>query len=813
MGRQNIQVYREENKVLFLKNDKSLEVKNGQTGYIKTIKKDGMLGIKMDNGRDISLNPKTQYKYLSHGYALTDYKAQGQTEKHVIYHADTKKGVNFNQAYVGITRGKDSVQIYTDNKALLLDAMQKDAVKTTTLDYTSTIKEEQNNLLPKIKETRVYTSADDVIKHAIDISTEHTAVIERKSLLKVAGALSVGEHRILDLNEAIAKNESLVNLSSNMYTTKEIMEMEQRIVDTVKGGQGKAVGIVSTEQVGESIIKYEQTHGFELTLGQKEAINHVLTSQDRIIAIQGDAGTGKTTMLDVVRNIAENEKREIVGLSFTGKAASEIQEASQIKSSTIASLVHSKDDLKGKLVVIDEASMLSIKDMDSLLNRSDKDTKIVLIGDTKQLQTLGQGKIFSSLQENKIISTVRMSEVQRQTNAEYKEIVADLGNKKVEDAFNKLDAGNLIHEIKDHGERLTAIKDAYIAKTSDTIIVTGTNIDRNELNQLIRAELIKSGQVQNNGAIYLARETKTIMGEEKYYAQSYSIGDLVVANGAGIIGKVGAEGRIMETNAENHTIKLRVGDKNYTVDLKQDGRHLKVYSEEQKQFAVGDKVLFLKNDKDLSVKNGQTGHIQNIRDDGTLGIKIDNGKDVNVNMRTGYNYLSHGYALTDYKSQGQTEKHVIYNADTKTGVSFNQAYVGVTRGKESVTIYTNNKEILLKQMKKEQNNKSTLDYASDKAPQKSDKPEVGSALPEKPLDAIDRFNKMAQAKVESTKHNNIISDPTVVSKISQKTSDKALTKIIDNETTKLEEPHTKDNQAQVSNKEKNKEPSRSDFER
>ena len=91
--------------------------------------------VKLENGKELSFNPATQYKYITHGYALTDYKSQGKTEKHVIYHADTTKGVNFNQAYVGVTRGKESVTIYTDDKKQLYRQVEREQNKTSTLDY------------------------------------------------------------------------------------------------------------------------------------------------------------------------------------------------------------------------------------------------------------------------------------------------------------------------------------------------------------------------------------------------------------------------------------------------------------------------------------------------------------------------------------------------------------------------------------------------------------------------------------------------------------------------------------------------------
>jgi hypothetical protein len=216
----------------------------------------------------------------------------------------------------------------------------------------------------------------------------------------------------------------------------------------------------------------------------------------------------------------------------------------------------------------------------------------------------------------------------------------------------------------------------------------------------------------------------------------------------------------------------------------------------------------------LEVKNGQTGYVREVAAGGALSVTMDNGKEVSVNPRTGYNYLSHGYALTDYKSQGQTEKHVIYHADTKKGVSYNQAYVGITRGKESVTIYTDNKVTLLEKMKKEQSNTSTLDYTLNK-PQKSDTTEVGRTMPDKTPDAIVRFNKLAQTTMQQHKDSNEkIIDPTVVSKFDPlKVNDKALDKSIENVAVQQDKSGAKDTKEQAPDKETIKERNRSGFER
>ncbi len=560
-----------------------------------------------------------------------------------------------------------------------------------------------------LNKEKVKPDINKIINRSINIATEHEAIAKRDDILRVATKISLGEYRMNELQKALDKNENIIKLDEKSYTTLEIANLERKIVDQVLDGRGKIEGVQEL-QIQSGIHHYEANKGFKLTDCQKKAVLHVFKSENCIIAIQGDAGTGKTTMLDVVRTIAEKENKEIVGLSFTGKAASEIEQASQIKSQTIANFIGSSKNLNGKLVMIDEASMLSIKDIDALLQRCDSSSKVVLIGDTKQLQTIGQGKIFTSLQEKGVIDVVRMSEVQRQKDPEYKDIVDMLGAKQIEKAFTRLVDKGMVHEISNRDERLANIMQDYLQKPKDTIIVTALNKDREELNQMIREQLKQNNIVRNNEVGYVTRDIKSLRGEEKFYAENYAVGNIVVCNKADIIGKAGAEAKILEVDATKNTIRLHSfnDNKKFNIDLKQHGSDLQLYTEKTKAFAEGDKILFLKNDKGLGVKNGQTGYITQI--DNSMKVKMDNGKELQFNPNTQYKYIEYGYALTDYKSQGQTEKHVIYHADTNKGVNFNQAYVGITRGKETVAIYTNDKAMFLENIKKEQQKTTTLDY-------------------------------------------------------------------------------------------------------
>ena len=487
-----------------------------------------------------------------------------------------------------------------------------------------------------------------------------------------------------------------------------MVTIERSIVSSVVNGKNTMEPAKDSDVMRE-VMSYEIKKGFQLTSGQKSAIDHVLKSEDSILAIQGDAGTGKTTMMEVVKNYCDRHNQEIIGLSFTGKATAEIEDATGIKSQTISKLVNGEDNLHGKIVVVDEASMLSLRDMKAILDKSNDKTKLVLLGDTKQLQAIGQGQIFSTLQEKNIISTVRMSEIQRQQDKDYLDATTALSNKQIDYAMNKLT--DKIFESKNYNDRIGTITDKYLQNPKDTIIVTASNKDKDVLNHQIRTKLIQTQRVNDDGLTYTTKESKNIGTTEKHFASSFAIGDIVIANNKAVVGKSGAEGVVGEINLQKNTVTLYTPDhKKHVVDLKHHGSHLQVYTHERKEFAVGDKIIFLKNDKGLGVKNGQTANVIALdKETNQMTVKTEKG-ELKFNPNTQYAYIAHGYAITDYKSQGQTAKHVIYHADTDKGINFNQAYVAITRGKQSVEIYTNDKAEFKKQVYDEQRKTSTLDH-------------------------------------------------------------------------------------------------------
>ena len=100
-----------------------------------------------------------------------------------------------------------------------------------------------------------------------------------------------------------------------------------------------------------------------------------------------------------------------------------------------------------------------------------------------------------------------------------------------------------------------------------------------------------------------------------------------------------------------------------------------------KSFAVGDRVLFLKNERD--VKNGMLGTVEGLGLD-TLTVRTDRGDTVELKP-SDYEHFSHGYAATVHKAQGATvDRTLVYGSAL---MDRHLAYVALTRHRDDAVLY------------------------------------------------------------------------------------------------------------------------------
>ena len=594
------------------------------------------------------------------------------------------------------------------------------------------VKELQNNI-SLLNSNEIQNKTNEAIENAVKALSEQESIFKKEEILEKAAKFGLKDAiSFTELKEAFnnfLQEKKLISLTKKYFTTKEIIKAEREIVDSLKH-KNAVENIFSKKEAIEKLNEYSQLKkeatGFELTKGQKEAAALILSSKDLVIGIQGDAGTGKTTMLKAVNELNQN-KVKIIGLSYTGKAASEIEKATTskkslenagIKSQTIASFLgqidkFTKEDLrefKNAKLIVDEASMLGSKDMKKLIDFAKAaKAQIVLIGDVKQFKAIQAGDPFSLLQENGM-KTAKMSEILRQKDATLKKAVNYLNQFNAEKAFKVLN--DKIIETNDPVKNITqeflnkkALKNTdnliSLKNLDDKLIITNTNKLKNELNETIRKELKEKSLIDKQDFTFKVRENARLTPSQAFLSDNYEAGQKIfIQKEIKELGlRAGEEFEIIKKDDEKNTIFIKKGGEFKEINLKQYGLNLQVYNEFEKNFSIGEKIVFEKNDKKLKVNNGETGIIKNIDENGNIVVEKD-GKEIKFNINE-YNYLNHGYALTTYKSQGQTSKNVIAYLDAKTQ-NFNSFYVTVTRAQEDIKIFTNDKELLKDMVQLEQ---------------------------------------------------------------------------------------------------------------
>ncbi|WP_025091950.1 Ti-type conjugative transfer relaxase TraA, partial [Brucella intermedia] len=205
-----------------------------------------------------------------------------------------------------------------------------------------------------------------------------------------------------------------------IFTTRKILRTEHnmmRSADTLSGRKGFGISDAGRAGAVRFVEGDNPLKPFRLDPGQIEAIQHV-TGDSGIAAVVGLAGTGKSTLLAAARLAWESGHHRVLGAALSGKAAEGLEESSAIRSRTLAAWEHAwnngRDQLmRGDILVIDEAGMVSSLQMARVLDAAEKaGAKVVLVGDAMQLQPIGAGAAFRAISER--IGSAELAGVRRQ---------------------------------------------------------------------------------------------------------------------------------------------------------------------------------------------------------------------------------------------------------------------------------------------------------------------------------------------------------------------------------------------------------------
>lgn len=403
-------------------------------------------------------------------------------------------------------------------------------------------------------------------------------------------------------------------------------ETEQKLVDSAKARQDEPAQRVPDTVLNKSIEGFEKKRGFIISAEQRGAVRHV-TDGSGVACEIGRAGSGKTVTLEIACLGWEMDGREVIGVSLAWKAARKLQaETGMAKSYSAAKLLVEIENNHLQLtdrhvIVLDEAGMCDTTTLRRIQTAvDDAGAKLVCVGDAHQLQPVGAGAGFRLLTD--AIGAAELTEIRRQ-------------------------------------------RDAYDTATSElfyTFSDRARNTTTREEEKLLGAQIL--ARLEHRNQVDHCDTTPEAIRE-------------IADNYLSRLGTTGETGKPIEhrnlcvmagTNADvralNEEIRTRLaaygefGGPEFTLSTKGANGVRRDVS-----IAKGERLMFLKGDRDMGIENGYVGTVEAVRSTakGSLIMSVrlesdvpaDDGRLVKFDTGT-YSRLDHAYAQTVHKNQGAT---------------------------------------------------------------------------------------------------------------------------------------------------------------
>lgn len=394
-----------------------------------------------------------------------------------------------------------------------------------------------------------------------------------------------------------------------------------------------------------------------ITAEQKAALKHVCEAPGAVKIVEGMAGTGKSYMLGAARESWEAAGFEVIGSALAGKAAAGLQEGAGIASQTGHSLLFQLDSGDREL-------------------------------SSKSILVIDEAGMMGSRQLARLLDHAHKAGAK----------VVLVGDSQ---QLQPIDAGGAYRLLS---ERLGAARLENIVRQKNAATVIQ---DRQIVKQFAAGQAGEALSAMRERGLLRSAETRAQAMQEMFrdWAQARDPS------------KPGESLMLAATRAEVAQLNAMARS-----GLKADGRlagGLQVPTASgMKEFAIGERIIFLKNNSALGVKNGELGTIQSLKFDKAGQVEItarhDNGQSVKftVGQEKGqFENFEHGYAMTVHKSQGVTVDRV-FALPSESMSSREWSYVAMSRHRIEARLYATHDSIetLTKTMSHAQRKDTSLDY-------------------------------------------------------------------------------------------------------
>lgn len=517
------------------------------------------------------------------------------------------------------------------------------------------------------------------------------SVVEVKRL--VAEALRFGAGQItpdqawreFDRREMIVRNVK----GEVLCTSLEVLGEEVALINFARSGRGMCAPFKGRNiRFGNDALSAEQ----------KAAVRHILKSRDQVIGLRGGAGVGKTTLMREAVDQIEASGTRVFAFAPSAAASREtLREAGFANAETVAHLLANprlQRETRGQVIWVDEAGLLGVKDLWQIMQVAGDSTRVILTGDTAQHAPVARGDAFRLIQHYAGLRVAEVTQVRRQERDDYRKAVAALGKGDLRTGFRRLDELGAIVEVADDAERYRLLAHDFLGlsrKNSVPLVVSPTHAESAKVTEAIRDAKREAGQLGPERAFVQYHDLRWEEADRRR-PENYREGMVVQfhQNSQGI--QRGALLRVVGHDESGAVLVSAQGGRRLALPLESASR-FQVFETREIQLAAGDRIRITRNGKSddgRRLNNGNVFTIERFSRDGkivlTTGAILDSK----------HGHLAHGYCQTSHSSQSKTVRDVLVaqSADSFLASSREQFYVSVSRGKESIRIYTDDRREL-----------------------------------------------------------------------------------------------------------------------
>jgi conjugative relaxase-like TrwC/TraI family protein len=566
--------------------------------------------------------------------------------------------------------------------------------------------------------------ADEAVEWAKHRMAERTSVFEHFEVLRDAirhgqGTVSVEQaersiDRQVDRGDLVKRHHIREHAPGARYATKEEIARERDVLRVEVLGR-----VASGQNSVEPVLKKADLSRYEQLADnpkRQAVLKGILETRDQIVALQGGAGTAKTNSTTILAEIMKREGWVVKGLAPTGKSVDALRERG-IDADTVQ--MHNKTAIRQPptaqktFYILDEASLVSTKQMHRFLATVKPQDHALLIGDDDPKRKVGQhtsveaGRIFSEMQEAGM-KTAYLNKIYRQKDEPLKQVVLQLRNGHTETALSMLHDQGRIHEVPKRTDRFVAIAKTYAEQPEGTLVVSPDNKSRQELNDAIRNAMQSAGHLQQKEYLLPILVPRDLTAADHARAWSYRVGDTVqyIRGDANMNLPRRSYATVLDSQSDSakriNQVTVKAEDGRILTYDPSTVKGVSTYESRLQHFAEGERVQFTSRWKDKGLSTRDTGTIQKLDDHGNATVSLDRGRKVKFNLWQ-HRHVDYAYTLTSHSAQSATVDRCLVHVDTNNtklrglhNASF--GYVAMSRPQFDLQLFCDDKDGLVREL-------------------------------------------------------------------------------------------------------------------